>query len=447
MKKIKIAISSLRRLPRYHRIALISLSLATLGIFIWQPNLHKSGVISNHSRTEIDMANDLLQPLADLNSEPLGATIDASDPEFVSPQDELEKQLTADVDAVHSHRVGNGETLGAIFEQYGLPITNMYELLASNKSASNLHIGQTLEWRQNEENRLTELRIDRSAKLTDVYLWNGEKYQFNQSEEQGEIKPIVLSGRVSSNFYNSSRAAGLTPGQIQTLAQALQWKFDFGREARKGDKFAVEIEREFIDGKAVGRGEVTAILYLNGNREITAVKHSDGRFYDDEGQSLNRALNRYPLAKKYRISSSFNPRRKHPVTGRISPHNGTDFATPIGTPVLASGDGVVVKARKHSLAGNYLVIKHGREYSTRYLHLHKLLVKAGDKVSMGQKIALSGNTGRSTGPHLHYELLKNNRPVNAMKVPLPQAEPITSRERSAFKSKAKKSISTLREQI
>ncbi|WP_235869188.1 peptidoglycan DD-metalloendopeptidase family protein [Veronia nyctiphanis] len=109
----------------------------------------------------------------------------------------------------------------------------------------------------------------------------------------------------------------------------------------------------------------------------------------------------------------------------------------MGTPVLATGDGVVVKATKHSLAGYFVVIKHGREYTTRYLHLSRILVKKGQRVKMGQKIALSGNTGRSTGPHLHYELHKFGRPVNAMKVPLPQASPIPRKEKAGFIAKLK----------
>ncbi len=170
-------------------------------------------------------------------------------------------------------------------------------------------------------------------------------------------------------------------------------------------------------------------------------------FYDEQGQSLDRALRRIPTAKRYRISSSFDPHRKHPITGRISPHNGTDFATPVGTSVLAAGDGVVVKARKHPLAGNYIVIKHGREYSTRYLHLHRILVKPGDHVSMGQRIALSGNTGRSTGPHLHFELLKYGHPVNAMKVPLPEAHPVPSQDRRVFERQAKRAKQALEQRL
>lgn len=281
----------------------------------------------------------------------------------------------------------------------------------------------------------------RSAKFTDHYQLADTGYSYQRTEESGEIKPVRYAGEVSGSFYNSALAAGLTPNQIQELVQALQWRFDFGRQARRGDRFAVTVEREFIEGKAVGRGEVKSMLYLNGNREIFVSRHNNGHFYDEDGNSLDRALRRYPTAKRFRISSPFNPRRKHPVTGRISPHNGTDFATPIGTPVLSAGDGVVVKAQKHPLAGNYVVVKHGREYVTRYLHLHRMLVKPGEHVTMGQRIALSGNTGRSTGPHLHYELIKKNRPVDAMKVPLPEAAPVPDAKLpSTVKLSVKKSV-------
>ncbi|MCG7585028.1 murein DD-endopeptidase MepM [Photobacterium sp. OFAV2-7] len=434
MKILKVAALTFKQLPRQHRIALASTSLIVVAALVWQPSspLQQAVTYQSDQRIDVEIPLEELDVLSEQNSEPMGAVLDPEDPEFLAPKDELEQQLEEVVDIAHNHKVASGETLGAIFSQYALPLADMYRLIKVNKSIQNLRVGQMIEWSVDDEGRVTEFSIKRSAKLTDMYTLTGQGYEFKKLEENGEIKPVMLTGRISGSFYQSARAAGLTPNQIQTVVQALQWRFDFGREARKGDRFAVSVEREFIDGKAVTRGDVKSLYYLSGSREVFVMRHEDGLFYDAEGKSLNRALRRIPLAKRYRISSSFNPRRKHPVTGRISPHNGTDFATPIGTPVLAAGDGVVVKARKHPLAGNYVVIKHGREYMTRYLHLHRLLVKVGDKVTMGQRIALSGNTGRSTGPHLHYELIKKNRAVNAMKVPLPQAEPISSKQRGRF---------------
>lgn len=445
--KYKKAIAAkVSTLSKRHKFILLSLSLFTCVILIWEPT-HSLGTSSSvQGRNEVSLSSDNLQTLADQNSEPVETIFEQDDPNFNAPKDELDKQLDA-ADTVHSHTVASGETLGEIFKQYALPMADMYSLLDVNKSAANMRVGADLEWQQDNDGKLTELKIHRNIKDTDVYAWSGDKYTFTQLEEKGEIKPVFLTGRVTSNFYNSARSAGLTPGQIQTLAKQLQWKFDFGREARKGDKFAVEINKEFIDGKAVSSGEVEAVLYKNGSREITLLKHTDGHYYDVQGRSLNRALDRYPTHERFRISSPFNPYRKHPITGRISPHNGTDFAAPVGTSVYATGDGVVVRALHHPLAGNYVIIKHGREYMTRYLHLSKILVKKGQKVSMGDKIALSGNTGRSTGPHLHYELIKNGRAVNAMKVPLPQASPVDNSERAHFKQQAKLTIDALRDQV
>ncbi|MDX1303166.1 murein DD-endopeptidase MepM [Photobacterium sp.] len=438
MKLYKVAVSSIKKLPRQHRIALASTSLLVMAALMWQPSKQtfQSSSSQRAARVEIELPHEKVDVLSDQNSEPLGAELDPDDPEFSAPKDALEQKLEQVTDVAHKHKITSGETLGSIFSQYALPISDMYRLIKVNKSIQNLRVGQTIEWSVNDGGQVKEFNIQRSKKITDSYTLADKGYHFKQIEENGVIKPVFLTGRITGSFYNSALAAGLTPNQIQTLVQVLQWRFDFGREVRKGDRFAVSVEREFIDGKAVTKGELKALYYLSDHREIFVMRHSDDQFYDPDGNSLNRALRRVPLAKRYRTSSSFNPTRKHPVTRRISPHNGTDFATPIGTPVLAAGDGVVVKASKHQLAGNYVVIKHGREYMTRYLHLHKLLVKVGDRVTMGQRIALSGNTGRSTGPHLHFELIKKNRPVNAMKVPLPQAEPVPSKARSEFKQLA-----------
>ena len=425
IRAVREAAAVFGQLPRPHRIGLAVCSTLVLAATLWQPGSYLGHDLS--PRVEVGIPSSGRELLSERNSEPLGAVVENNDPAFAIPADELEQQLTQNAQRNHRHTIASGDTLGGVFGQYGLPLADMYQMLEAEPSLQRLGVGQRLAWTVDQDGRVESLSVRRSAKFTDHYerIADGE-YRHYRAEEAGELKPVRLSGRVSGSFYNSALAAGLTPNQIQELVQALQWRFDFGRQARRGDQFAVTVEQEFIDGRAVGRGEVKSLLYLNGNREIFVSRAQNGQFYDEEGNSLNRALRRYPTAQRFRISSPFNPHRKHPITGRVSPHNGTDFATPIGTPVLSAGDGVVVKAQKHPLAGNYVVVKHGREYVTRYLHLHRMLVKPGEHVKMGQRIALSGNTGRSTGPHLHYELIKKNRPVDAMKVPLPKAAPVPS---------------------
>lgn len=125
-------------------------------------------------------------------------------------------------------------------------------------------------------------------------------------------------------------------------------------------------------------------------------------------------------------------RHEDAVTGRISPHNGTDFATPVGSPIYSTGDGRVVALRDHPYAGKYLVIEHNSVYTTRYLHLSRFLVKKGQQIKRGQKIALSGATGRITGPHLHFEVLVRGRAVDAMKANLPMASSIMPKDRKEF---------------
>ncbi|SMY15032.1 murein DD-endopeptidase MepM [Photobacterium aquimaris] len=436
MKYYIAAVASLKMLPLQHKIALFSTTVLMVAAIAWQPSKHTIHIPSFKKPAPIAVpVNITPSEVSEPDSEPMGASLDQNDPEFQAPKDEIERQLVqAHAETESKHRVASGETLGVIFSQYGLPISEMYRLIDANKSVQQLRVGQTLEWDVDSDGKLTSLSIIRSKKVTDTYTLGKKGYSYKEVVQKGVIKPVVLTGQVSGSFYNSARDAGLTPTQIGNVVKALQWKMNLGRDAQKGDSFGVVLDREFIDGKAVGKGKINAFYYKSQRRghSIFIARGADDQFYDQGGRSLNRGFKRVPTLKSYRISSSFNPNRLHPITKRRSPHNGTDFAVPVGTTILAAGDGVVVKSRYHPLAGNYIVIKHGREYMTRYLHLSKRQVKVGDKVKMGQRIAKSGNTGRSTGPHLHFELIKNGRPVNAMKVPLPQAEPLRGSIRTQF---------------
>lgn len=443
MKLLTNWLAATARLPRQHKLALASLSLLVGAALMWQPHPFSS----SRDRQPIPIPNNTQNITSVEHSEPIEQGLDVDDPALRVPEDALEKDITSEAPRTHQHTVAAGDTLGGIFSQYGLPISQLYQMLDENDRVGDIRRGQNMEWQVDEQGRLLTFTLYQSLKYRDQYRFEQGKVAYARLETKGDREKVTVIGRVNSSFYQQARQAGLTPNQIQNLVSALQWRFDFGRQSRQGDQFAIQVDKEFIDNKPVSSGDISAMLYRAGDRDIFIYRHTDGRFYDEQGQSLDRALRRIPTAKRYRISSSFDPHRKHPITGRISPHNGTDFATPVGTSVLAAGDGVVVKARKHPLAGNYVVIKHGREYSTRYLHLHRILVKPGDHVSMGQRIALSGNTGRSTGPHLHFELLKYGHPVNAMKVPLPEAHPVPSQERGEFQRQAKHAQQALEQRL
>jgi len=285
-----------------------------------------------------------------------------------------------------------------------------------------------------DSKQLVELIFHESLVEQAVFTKNNDgsfDYQFH--EVPGEWKEKLYAGTVHGSFSTSAYKAGLTTAQIANITRTLRDKINFARELRAGDSFNVLVKEQYTDNHLTGKTEVQGISINLRNREVAAFLAPDGRFYDRAGNSLEQAFDRYPVARQFRrITSSFNPYRKHPVTGRISPHNGTDFATPVGAPVYSTGDGRVVAIRNHPYAGKYLVIEHNSVYKTRYLHLSRFLVKKGQQVKRGQKIALSGATGRITGPHLHFEVLVRGRAVNAMKANLPMASSILPQNKKEF---------------
>lgn len=241
---------------------------------------------------------------------------------------------------------------------------------------------------------------------------------------------VVAEIRKGDSFSKAAHRAGLTYEEIKQVTNLFKGRVQFTRHIQPGDKLRV------LFSQAKGEGRINAIELKTRKTGTLAIYRNevDGKYYDERGYNTRvSTFRRFPLNGKVVISSSFNPNRRHPVTGRVRPHNGTDFAVRIGTPVLTPADGVVEIAKYSRSAGYYVVIRHRGSYSSVYMHLSKLLVKPGDRVRIGQTIARSGNTGISTGPHLHYELRHNNQPINAMRVSLPtNDDPVAKRNRQRF---------------
>ncbi|MEZ9359107.1 peptidoglycan DD-metalloendopeptidase family protein [Vibrio cyclitrophicus] len=331
-----------------------------------------------------------------------------------------------------------GDTLSNIFSSWKLPYGTVQKVMEADLESLKLDTikpGDHLELLlDGDSKQLVELIFHESLVEQAVFTKNNDgsfDYQFH--EVPGEWKEKLYAGTVHGSFSTSAYKAGLTTAQIANITRTLRDKINFARELRAGDSFNLLVKEQYTDNHLTGKTEVQGISINLRNREVAAFLASDGRFYDRAGNSLEQAFDRYPVARQFRrITSSFNPYRKHPVTGRISPHNGTDFATPVGAPVYSTGDGRVVAIRNHPYAGKYLVIEHNSVYKTRYLHLSRFLVKKGQQVKRGQKIALSGATGRITGPHLHFEVLVRGRAVNAMKANLPMASSILPQNKKEF---------------
>ncbi|MGR5283460.1 peptidoglycan DD-metalloendopeptidase family protein [Photobacterium damselae] len=333
--------------------------------------------------------------------------------------------------------IRKGDTLSCVFSKLNVSREDMQKVMESDLDSleiDTLKPGDTLRFWLDENNyKLTKFELQQTPtqKFDYVRTPSGD-FEYQETILSSQWKSAVARGTIHGSFSASAKKAGLDDSEVHEISNLFKDKLNFARELRSGDKFEVVHERQFIDGKPTGQHEVRAIRIHNKGKIISAYLYTDGNYYDEKGNNLQRAFLHYPAAKKWRISSDFNPNRKHPVTGRRQPHNGVDFAVPHGTPVLATGDGVVVLTTNHPYAGRYIVIQHGTNYKTRYLHNSKILVKKGQRVHRGQKIALSGSTGRVTGPHIHYELLIRNKPVNPMSANIPMATSVPSKEKKDF---------------
>ncbi|MDN5988011.1 MAG: murein DD-endopeptidase MepM, partial [Hafniaceae bacterium] len=414
-----------------------SLTVITLAVSIWRPFVYQPNIDSDSASAKIvPLDNKQLRTLVPEASEPL----DQPAPEDEVPTDELDDKADSD-SGTHDYVVSTGDTLGSILTQFGIDMSEVSALAKQNPALRNLKIGQTLSWVVNDAGELQQLTWEVNRRETRTYnLVNGNFKEAVESQ-QGEWKNKVVTGTLNGSFVNSARAAGLSRSEVNAVIKALQWQMDF-RKLQKGDQFSVLMSREELNGRSE-QSQLLGVRMRSGGKDYYAVRADDGKFYDRQGSGLAKGFMRFPTTKQFRVSSNFNPRRVNPVTGRVAPHKGVDFAMPVGTPVLAVGDGEVVIAKRSGAAGNYVVIRHGRQYTTRFMHLKKILVKPGQKVKRGDRIALSGNTGRSTGPHLHYEFWLNNQAVNPLTAQLPRSDGLSGKDRREYLAQVRQVVPQL----
>ena len=357
------------------------------------------------------------------------------------PQDELDDK-TAGETGVHEYVVSTGDTLSSVLNQYGIDMGDISTLANVDKDLRNLKIGQQISWTLTPEGELQRLTWEMSRRETRTYDRVDGGFKMSSEIAEGDWVNNVIKGTVGGSFVSSAKEAGLTSSEISAVIKAMQWQMDF-RKLKKGDEFSVLMSREMLDGKRE-QSQLLGVRLRSSGKDYYAVRAEDGKFYDRNGSGLAKGFMRFPTVKQFRVSSNFNPRRLNPVTGRVAPHKGVDFAMPQGTPVLAVGDGEVVVAKRSGAAGYYVAVRHGRTYTTRYMHLKKLLVKPGQKVKRGDRIALSGNTGRSTGPHLHFEMWINQQAVNPLTAKLPRSEGLTGSDRKDYLAQVKEVVPQLR---
>lgn len=260
---------------------------------------------------------------------------------------------------------------------------------------------------------------------------------------QCEVRQTVITGTVESSLFESVTEAGGDAEMAVALAEIFSCDIDFCRDVQKGDAFRAVVEKRYVEGEFVGLGRVLAAEFINQGKAYLGFSRigDNGRleYFDADGRPLRKTFLRAPLSF-LRITSRFTKSRLHPILHVRKPHYGVDYAAPTGTPVWSVGDGVVVERGRNPAAGNYVTVRHGDSYVTRYNHFSRFAkgLAKGTKVAQGQVIGYVGMTGYATGPHLDFRIYKNGQPVNALANPEMTTDPLPSSKMAAFSREAKR---------
>jgi murein DD-endopeptidase MepM/ murein hydrolase activator NlpD len=341
----------------------------------------------------------------------------------------------------YSYIIKRNDTLDKILKQYKVLNTDITLLLKEiqKKDASEIFVGQTINMVTKEDQGLKRI-ISLSYSVTPIISIEArrdkDRFVVNKNILQLKKKETVVKNIIKNNLYSSAIEVGIEPNIIIEFARIYGFEVDFQRDIRKGDWFEIYYEKYIDENDQVkNTGKILyASMYVN-NKELALYNFNykkDSGFYDVDGKSVVKALMKTPI-NGARLSSSFGM-RKHPILGFNKLHTGTDFAAKSGTPIMASGSGTVTRARWCGAGGNCVKIRHNSVYETVYAHMKSFAkgIKEGRKVKQGQVIGYVGSTGRSTGPHLHYEVIVNKKKVNSQKLKLPSGKILGDNARQSF---------------
>mgnify|MGYP001943943661 CR=1 FL=1 len=403
------------------------------------------------SRQSLDVELPLASsPLVMESDHPFALTMpDVAEPNLPESWEE-ELPLTRETFTIQS-----GDSLSRLFSRAGLNDRALYELMNESPEARALHRimpGHEVTFEIDADGRLTQLVYDHSRLSSLVFTRADDTFTASEIIREPETHTAYRQATIDSSLFLAGQRAGMTDSLTMELAGIFGWDIDFIMDIRSGDTFSVLFEERFLDGEKIGNGPILAAEFNNRGRTFQAVRYvnSEGKadYYTPDGKSMRRAFLRTPVDFT-RISSPFNPNRRHPVLNTIRAHKGTDYAAPRGTPIKAAGDGRVTFAGRKGGYGNTVIIQHGQTYQTLYAHLHNFNrgIRSGVNVRQGQIIGYVGSTGLATGPHLHYEFYVNGVVKNPVTVALPQADPVPKAELARFKAQTQPMMAKLEQYL
>ena len=341
------------------------------------------------------------------------------------------------------HKISSGETFDKILNNYSISSDEILKIkknLNSNYNLNNLKTNLDIKFTIDQSNDRTItyflFPISRTEKLQLTRNLDSDLFEKKKIITNLNKKIIFKEGKIKRSLYNTATDLNVQPNIIIEFARIYGFQVDFQRDIRKNDSFQIMYEVFQDDnGEVIETGNIIfADLKLSGTNNSLYYfnkKGSEGH-YDENGKSVEKALMKTPI-NGARLSSAFGM-RKHPIDGYNKMHRGTDFAAPMGTPIMASGSGVITRARWCGGGGNCIKIKHNSTYETIYAHMKNFSrgIKEGLRVKQGQIIGYVGSTGNSTGPHLHYEVVKNGKKINSQKLKLPSGKVLKSKVRKIF---------------
>ena len=343
------------------------------------------------------------------------------------------------------HKIRAGETFDKILESYSIEKSEIIKIKNSLKKKVNLdklNTKQIIQFSLDKTNNKIEEFIYQVSNTQKIYLKRDiEQDNFNKEVVSIKLEKEIIykENLIEQSLYKAATDQKIPASIIIEFAGIYGFQVDFQRDVRKNDKFQIMYEIFLNEKNDIAEtGEILfANLKLSGqDNNLYYFDHKDSQgHYDKNGKSVKKALMKTPI-NGARLSSPFGM-RKHPIDGYNKMHRGTDFAAPMGTPIMASGDGIVKKAGWCGGGGNCVKIKHNSTYQTVYAHMSKFArgIKPGVRVKQGQTIGYVGSTGKSTGPHLHYEVIVNGKKVNSQKLKLPSGKILKGKERKLFETK------------
>jgi len=355
------------------------------------------------------------------------------------------------------HKISNGETFDKILNIYSIPSEDILEIKKNlnlddklNNLKTNLDIKFTIDQSNNKKIISFLFPVSRTKKIQLTRNLDTDIFKKKIIITNLNKKIVFKEGRITQSLYRTAVDLNIKPNIIIEFARIYGFQVDFQRDIRKNDNFQIMYEVFQDDnGKIFETGNIIfADLKLSGTNNSLYYfdkKGSEGH-YDQNGKSVEKALMKTPI-NGARLSSAFGM-RKHPIDGYNKMHRGTDFAAPTGTPIMASGSGLITRARWCGGGGNCIKIKHNSTYETIYAHMKNFAegIKKGVRVKQGQIIGYVGSTGKSTGPHLHYEVIVNGKKINSQTLKLPSGKILKDNDRKIFEV-AKIKLNVLRSEL